>query len=77
MCGCGGYKCEECGLREGNVCCPVCGKWRSDGGCRDVLACMTALRKRSTAEYEEYRAKLRLAAAYRGWSGGGDERVEV
>lgn len=70
MCGCGSYKCEECGLREGNVRCPICGAWLLEGGCRNMLECVVALRKRSMAEYEEYRAKLRLAAAYRGWSKG-------
>ena len=68
MCGCGGYKCEECGLREGNVRCPICGAWLLDGGCRDMLRCVVALRKRSMAEFTKYRSKLRLAAAYRKWN---------
>lgn len=38
-CMCGDLYCPSCGPAQGNIKCPVCGKWTEDGGCDDPVKC--------------------------------------
>ena len=54
-CMCADICCPSCGPAQGNVRCPICGEWESDGGCENPEECQKEAERRDKEEalYQE------------------------
>jgi len=66
-CMCGDFCCPSCGPAQGNVRCPICGEWESEGGCENPEKCQAESERRDKAEalaYERENLRDKMIAHY-------------